>query len=328
MSVDPLTPDPRSAESRAADAPSAVEIVDRRWRTELVITIRGEAAAAAEPEVRTTFLGQVERLEVVASRFRADSEITRVNRSAGTWTEVSGLFVELLETALCAADETGGLVDPCLGRHVDAAGYRSWEAGAVSVPVMPELVAATPDAWQAIDIRGSRVRIPDGVHLDLGATAKAWLADELAERIVEGTGLDVVANMGGDLRAISQGTPWVVGMDHALPGVSGMSIEVTDAGLATSGQGGRRWRTASGWAHHIIDPRTGRSAASRWWAVSVLAASATGANAASTAALVLDGAAPEWLADRGLDGVLTEWLGSGPATQHLVGRWPGQERAA
>jgi thiamine biosynthesis lipoprotein len=312
----------------STDPVSTVEIVDHRWRTDLVLTVRGDAVQTAEPGVRATFLGQVERLEAVASRFRADSEITRVNESAGMWTEVSGLFVELLEVALSAAEQTGGLVDPCLGRHVDAAGYRSWDAGAVSVPVVPELVAAAPNAWQRIDVRGLRVRIPEGVHLDLGATAKAWLADELAERIAEGTGLDVVANMGGDLRAVSHGASWVVGMDHALPGVPGMSIEVTDAGLATSGQGGRRWRTTSGWAHHIIDPHTGLSAASRWWAVSVLAASATGANAASTAALVLDGAAPQWLMGRGLDGVLTEWLGSGPATEHLVGRWPGQERAA
>lgn len=307
---------------------SIVEFVDRRWRTDLVLTIRGDHARMAESAVRATFLGQVERLEAAASRFRADSEISRVNESRGTWVGVSGLFVELLQAALCAADETAGLVDPCLGRHVDAAGYRSWDAGAVSVPAVPDLVPPDPGGWQAIDIRGSRVRIPAGVHLDLGATAKAWLADELAERIAADTGLDVVANMGGDLRAISHGPPWVVGIDHAISSGPGGAVEVTDAGLATSGQGGRRWRTTSGWAHHIIDPRTGRSAASRWWAVSVLAATTTGANAASTAALVLDAAAPEWLSHRGLDAVLTQWLGAGPVIQHLVGRWPGQERAA
>jgi thiamine biosynthesis lipoprotein len=216
---------------------------------------------------------------------------------------------------------------------VDGAGYRSWAAGDVAVQFVPNEVPPAPGVWQDIDVRGSRVRIPEGVQLDLGATAKAWLADELAERVAADSGLDVVANMGGDVRAIAHGAPWVVGMDHALPSGPGRSsdpgsIEVTDAGVATSGQGRRRWRTGSGWAHHIIDPRTGRHAASQWWAVSVVAATATGANVASTAALVLDAAAPEWLAQRGLDAVLTQWPGTGRAVQHLVGRWPGQEGAA
>ena len=56
----------------------------------------------------------------------------------------------------------------------------------------------------------TRMRIPHGVAMDLGATAKAWLADEVAERISDELGMDVVATMGGDLRVIARAPGWVV----------------------------------------------------------------------------------------------------------------------
>ncbi len=172
------------------------------------------------------------------------------------------------------------------------------------------------------------MRIPAGVALDLGATAKAWLADEVAERIADELGLDVIANMGGDLRVIAAAPGWVVGADHEVPGLGERTIGITDGGLATSGQGRRRWLTTSGPAHHLIDPRTGRSADTGWWAVSALAASATTANVAATAGMLLDEQAPDWFAERGLHGLFTRWSGSGRATARTVGPWPEKEAAA
>jgi thiamine biosynthesis lipoprotein len=240
----------------------------------------------------------------------------------------SPLLVELVEVAIAAAHASGGLVNPCLGRHVDAAGYRSWAAGDVLVGiVVPDRsVEVDPDAWQRLEVGPDRVRVPAGTQLDLGATAKAWLADELAERLAEQTGLDVVANMGGDLRAIGV-RPWVVGVDHAAPGAPPAALEVLDAGLATSGVGHRRWITPDGPVHHLIDPRTGASAVTRWWAASVLAATATAANTAATAAVLLDGHAPQWLGRRGLSAVLTAWAGAGLARRVEVGAWPVEDAA-
>lgn len=308
---------------------TTLELIDRRWRTTLTVTVRGEGAHTLAPEVGRIFCTQVERLERVASRFRDDSEITHANASAGAWVPVSRLLEELVEVAVSAAAATDGLVSPCLGHQVDSVGYRSWAAGEVAVLQMTEPIACDPDAWQHVEVVGGRLRTPADVQLDLGATAKAWLADNVAERIAAETGLDVVANMGGDLRAISQNEPWVVDVDHETPATIARPIEVDDVGLATSGQGGRRWRTSTGEAHHLIDPRTGRSAVTRWWATSVLAATATAANTASTAAMLLDGSAPAWLEEHGLDAVLTQWDGSSaPERVALIGRWPRGRRAA
>lgn len=307
---------------------STIDIVERRWRTTLAVTLPGTADAAQVRRAERILITELNRLEKAASRFRADSEISGVNRAAGQWVRVSSLLVELLDVALAAADSSCGLVDPCLGRQVDAAGYRTWAAGEVGVlaPTCPTPAGA--GSWRDVEVAVGRVRIPTGVALDLGATAKAWVADEIAERIADEVGLDVVANMGGDLRVIAEAPGWVVSADHEVPGMPEWAIGISDGGLATSGQGRRRWLTTSGPAHHLIDPRTGRSADTGWWAVSALAASATTANVAATAGMLLDGDAPSWFADRGLHGLFTRWSGSGPATATTVGEWPGMGVAA
>jgi FAD:protein FMN transferase len=307
---------------------STVEIVAERWRTTLSVTL---PAAADQPCLRRAeqiLTAEVNRLERAASRFRADSEISAVNRAAGQWVHASDLLVELVEVALAAADSTGGLVDPCLGRQVDAAGYRTWAAGEVAV--LAPAIQAPPGSgrWRDVEVAAGRVRIPSGVDLDLGATAKAWLADEVAERVADEIGLDVVANMGGDLRVIVESPGWIVSADHEVPGLPECALAITDGGLATSGQGRRRWLTTAGPAHHLIDPRTGRSADTGWWAVSALAASATTANVAATAGMLLDGEAPAWFAERGLYGLFTRWSGSGRPSAHAVGQWPGMRAAA
>ena len=307
---------------------SVVEIVEHRWRTTLAVTLPGSADAASVRRAEQILTREVARLERAASRFRSDSEISGVNRAAGQWAPASSLLVELVEVALAAAESTGGLVDPCLGRQVDAAGYRSWAAGDVAVLPAAGTDPAHGGSWREVEVSAGRVRIPAGVALDLGATAKAWLADEVAERIADELGLDVIANMGGDLRVIAEAPGWVVSADHEVPGVPERAIGITDGGLATSGQGRRRWLTTSGPAHHLIDPRTGRSADTGWWAVSALAASATAANVAATAGMLLDGDAPAWFAERGLHGLFTRWSGSGRATAHTVGQWPEREQAA
>ena len=96
-------------------------------------------------------------------------------------------------------------------------------------------------------------------------------------------------------------------------------MELTDAGLATSGVGHRSWRGG----HHLIDPRTGLPAQTPWTSVSVLAGTAAGANAASTAAAVLGDAGPAWLAGMGLDG----WF-VGAHDERCVGRWAHLRRAS
>jgi thiamine biosynthesis lipoprotein len=132
-------------------------------------------------------------------------------------------------------------------------------------------------------------------------------------------------SLGGDV-AVAGDPPdagWSVGLadDHAAPfPAEGPAVGIQSGGLATSGTCVRTWATASGRAHHIIDPRTGSPADTPWRTVSVAAASCVDANTASTAAMVLGDEAPDWLAQRRLPARLVRNDGS----VLRVADWPGE----
>lgn len=285
------------------------------WKTDLVLSARAPATPRMETILRQLLTDEVQRLDALASRFRPDSELSTVNSRAGHWVEVSWGFVAVLSACLSAAERTGGLVDPTLGTAIKAAGYDEWAD-------QPTLTAASAQRghWRGVGIRPGRheaqVVIPAGTALDLGSVAKAWLADRLAHAVAR-SGYEVCANMGGDIRVIAQ-APWTVWADPELPGVPAAAITLTDAGLATSGTGRRRWSTG----HHIIDARTGRPAATPWHTVSVVAASAAEANTAATAGVILGGEGPGWMTAKGLDARF-----SSPTDTITTHRWP-QEVAA
>lgn len=285
------------------------------WRTHLSLSVRDSDRPGLHRNMHRLLTTEVARLDRLASRFRDDSEISGINRSAGTWVDVSWSFVTVLTACLDAARATRGLVDPTLGAAVKAAGYDRW-AG-------QETDTATRShrgAWRQVGIRpgpaGAQVLIPAGTALDLGSVAKGWLADRLATT-VRRAGHDVLANMGGDIRVIAS-EPWTVWSDPELPGVPASPVDLTDGAVATSGIGHRRWEGG----HHIIDPRTGKSAATPWHSVSVVAATAAQANAAATAAVILGDEAPRWLNRQGLDARLV-------SRTHITstGRWPSEVAA-
>jgi thiamine biosynthesis lipoprotein len=264
------------------------------------------------------------------SRFREDSELSRVNARAGRPVAVSALLLDAVELALRGAALTGGRLDPCLGRPLEQAGYdRDWEL--IGEPTgraeaMPEqLIARRREAWREVrvDRAAGTLRIPAGTKLDLGATAKALAADRACAAAQCAGGGGLLVALGGDL-AVSGEAPrggWQVHVteDHrAGAEAPGQRIAIEAGGLATSSTVARRWRRGGQTMHHIIDPVTGRPAVTRWRTVSVAAADCTDANIASTAALLRDEDAPQWLASLGLPARLVELDGS----VHTVAGWP------
>jgi thiamine biosynthesis lipoprotein len=156
-----------------------------------------------------------------------------------------------------------------------------------------------------LDSAGSTVCVPDGIHLDLGATAKAWAADRAADAVARRTGSGVLVGLGGDISTAGP-TPsggWPIHVtDNHRGGLHapGQGIRIRGGGLATSSTVARRWVKGTQTMHHIIDPATGAPARSCWRTVSVAAANASDANIASTAALIRGGAGARWLQDLGL----------------------------
>ena len=270
---------------------------------------------------------ELEAIDLACSRFRADSSLSRLNAGAGRPVRVMPLLFEAIAVALRAAALTDGIVDPTIGRALILAGY---DRDFALIAEAPARLVATPVAgWRTVSADPARgtVRIPRGVRLDLGATAKALAADRAAAAAATAApGVGVLVNLGGDI-AVAGPAPaggWAVRVadDHrAPPEAPGQTLSLDSGGLATSSTTVRRWGPG---AHHIIDPRTGRPAVSPWRTVSVAAATCVDANTASTAAIVLGDDAPAWLATRGLPGRLVDHDGRA----HAVADWPRERVAA
>ena len=266
-------------------------------------------------------------VDATCSRFRDDSDLALVNRQPGRWVAVDPLLVAAVEVACAAARRTGGLVHPLLGRPLVQLGYdRDFgllrEYGDGPVPVTPPPL----DAWRAIrtDPDGG-LRIPEDTALDLGATGKAWCADLIAtafDRHLRGSS---VVSVGGDVRvARPDGGAWPVGVSEHPGQAPEETIALSAGAVATSTTRVRAWTRDGVRRHHLVDPRTGLPVAETWRTVTAVAATCVGANTASTAAIVLGEAAPEWLATASPAARLVHRDGR---IRH-VGGWPTREVAA
>jgi thiamine biosynthesis lipoprotein len=221
------------------------------------------------------------------SRFREDSELSRINRLPGEVVRVSREFESMLRRAIRAAASTDGLVDPTLGEAVEAAGYdRDFDALAPD-PRQPGPTSS--GRWRAVGLGEGWLSRPRGLQLDLNGVVKGQTVDD-ALGLIDG---DCFVSAGGDLAARG-------GVDVALPGDDG--VRVVRGGLATSGTARRRWLRAGAWQHHLIDPRTGRPSDSPWLEVTVSAATCLEADVAAKAAFLLGLGGAAWLAARGLAG--------------------------
>jgi thiamine biosynthesis lipoprotein len=268
-------------------------------------------------------------VDAACSRFRADSEVVRLSAAGGRWVHASAVLRDALAVGMRAARLTAGDVDPTVGRSLRALGWDDDFAVVVSRREGRAHIDAVPAAgWRRIEIDDARerVRVPAGVEIDLGATAKALAADRAAAAAFAATGTGVLVNLGGDLAAAGpapeDGWPVRVTDDHrAGPDADGQTIAIRSGGLATSSTTVRRWRTTEGEVHHIVDPRTGRPVAPVWRTVSVCADSCVDANTASTAAIVRGTAAPPWLHSLGFPARLVRRDGS----VVITGSWPTDE---
>lgn len=290
--------------------------------TATLVVTDGAGLAAARSSLET----ELQAVDETCSRFRPDSELVRLNARAGLWTTVSARLFQAIDVAFRAASATAGLCDPTVGRSLRLAGYdRTFELVRRRDGTRFRLDFAPAAGWQAVEIdrREQRVRLPSGVELDLGATAKALAADRSATAAAAATGCGALVSLGGDI-AVAGEPPrdgWAIriGDSHSMSlEARGPVVSIRSGALASSSTTVRRWRAGGTELHHIVDPRTGEPAPRAWRTVSVAAASCVDANTASTAAIVLGPSAPAWLEERRLPARL---VGETGRTTCVAG-WP------
>ena len=287
----------------------------------VVVTLpeRLDEAKAAADEV-------VAAIDLAASRFRDDSELSRLNAAPGREIKVSPLLAKAIAVALRGAELTSGAVDPTVGSAIRLAGY---DADFAALPADGEplrLIAERVPGWRVIRFSSTArtVVVPRGVEIDLGATAKALASDLAAAAASQAIGsAGVLVSLGGDI-AVSGEPPaggWSIqtSEDSAAAIQQGEEVvSISSGGLATSSTTVRRWSRGGVELHHIIDPATGLPAETPWRTASVAAGSCVDANIASTAALVMGAGAARWLEAHRLPARLVDVNG---AVSRLVG-WP------
>ena len=252
--------------------------------------------------------GQVDRLQagfeqarqfILASesrftRFSEDSELSALNRSAGSCFQASPDLFSLVGLTRRFFHLTRGLFDPSILPELKRAGYnRSMEVlrELGPAPLLETLLANEHPSFSEIDLDESdhTILLPPGMALDLGGIAKGWIAEQAAN-LLSGYATACAVDAGGDMFLV--GLPdgleqWQVALEDPLqPENTLTTLNVNPGAIATSTVTKRVWQQAGKNRHHIIDPRTGEPAASDWISVTVIAPHAYEAEVFAKALLI------------------------------------------
>ncbi len=242
-------------------------------------TARAGAALAAA-------LDEIARLEQVMSSWRADSELARLNRAAGAGPVACSLdLASVLDSALALARLTDGAFDPTVEPLVSAWDLR----GEGRVPA-PEALAQARErvGWPGLtlDRRTRTARLArTGMGVDLGGIGKGFALDRAAATLARAGPGPALINLGGEV--LVRGGAQPIAVAHPLRRLSAVvEITVVETAVSTSGQSERGFAAGRLRYGHVLDPRTGRPVPTDA-TVTVMCASATRADALSTALLVM-----------------------------------------
>ena len=288
------------------------------------ISVTGDDPLYLHQQIEAAFT-EMDRIEMLMSSHRADSELSRFNELQEI--QVSDDTQAVIRAGLDVAQRSDGAFDLTLGRLVELWGFTSPDP---RVPGPDEIAKALKgtgaDAIRLAD--GKLLKASPKSKLDLGGIAKGYGVD-LAARLLRTENLTRAAiNAGGDMVLIGrpEKRSWRIGIRHPRSADQVLATLLVDEGaVVTSGDYERYFELGGQRYHHLLDPRTGYPARA-CQSVTVVADSATYADALATAAFVLG---PE----RGLT-LLAEWPeaegmlvaadGSIHITEGLRGRveWP------
>jgi len=252
--------------------------------TTVSITVldRDERRALTAIEDAFTEIARVDRL---MSTWRETSQVSRLNREGRV--AAGPQLLHVLARSRLVSEISGGAFDITVKPVLDLLTDSFSETGGPPEP--PELEARLRLVdYRQVVVEGDVVSLPAGVEIALGGIAKGYAID-LAVAALERGGIDhVLVNAGGDLGALGDraGESWRLAVRDPLePEGLLATISLSGESVATSG-GYERFFDAEGQWHHLIDPRTGKSAGGVA-SVTVTAGSALEADALATAVFVM-----------------------------------------
>jgi thiamine biosynthesis lipoprotein len=261
----------------------------RAMGCEMLALIEQESVSA--PVILERIPVWFEDWEQSLSRFRLNSELSRLNRTFDQPIKVSEAFWSVFQAALEAEELSDGLVTPTVFDAMIEAGYdRPFDMLSRGPSVSMQGVVWTDHSLSMVLTNevDRTIALPQGIHLDFGGVAKGWAAHQTVEKLKKNG--PCLMNAGGDI-AISgprmDGSPWAIGVSNPFETGSDLEVlQVKRGGIASSGKDRRHWNQNGVFRHHIIDPYTGLPAQTDLLRVTVLAPTVMEAEAAAKTAFI------------------------------------------
>ena len=263
----------------------------RAMNTDILLAAEGPA-----DEVEAGFeaaRAYIEAGERRFTRFSEDSELSQLNRSAGSWFKASPDLFEVVLEAMQLHRQTYGLFDPSILDALEQAGYdRSMDrirANGAGPALLSVQVRYTRFTDIRLDTDDERIWLPPDLRIDLGGIAKGWIAEQAALRLADRAAACAV-DAGGD--AFMVGLPkgqsyWRITLEDPSSAGRGMAVlKLRPGAIATSTITRRRWQQGGKERHHLIDPRTHEPADTDFLSVTAVAPHAAAAEAYAKSLLI------------------------------------------
>jgi len=270
-----------------------------------------ESDSDSTPDVLKDVPIWFEEWEQALSRFRLDSELSRLNRTFDQPITVSDTLWDVFQIALRTDELSEGLVTPTVLDAMLEAGYDRPFADLAREQFSGMMLNSQelhPLSMVVADPQNQTITLQKGVRLDFGGVAKGWAAHQTAERLREYG--PCLMNAGGDIAVSAphmDGSSWQVGVsDPFHPDSDFDTLHIKQGGVASSGKDRRNWRRNGQFLHHIINPNTGLPVETDVLRVTVVAPTVMEAEAAAKTAFILG-------REKGL-----EWIISNPSYSGLM----------
>ena len=295
--------------------------------TKMTVKVYGEGAPEAAREAKERLLA----LGALWSATREGSDIARLNGGAGEAIALSPKTMRLLRMSEEVREETKGALDVTLAPLLQLWGFTG---GVHRVPTAEEIEAAralTGAGKLKLDEAAGTARVEKGSSVELGAVAKGYAGELVAAELKSRGVRSALLDLGGNIEAVGMredGTPWRVGLRNPFGGALLGTVAVTDAAVVTSAIDQRFFTDEAGNRYwHILDPATGKPAASGLASATVVASSGGRADALSTALFVMgaDRAAAFWRERQDFEMVLVGMDGHVWITEGLLDRFSAGE---
>ncbi len=235
----------------------------------------------------TQVFDEFQRIEQLMSPYIPSSEISRINNEAGnTVVAVSPELFKLLQTSIQFSELSDGAFDISFASIGYLYDYRKHIQ-----PDAAHIKQSLPGVnYRNIELKDNTIHFSQpGMRIDLGGIAKGYAVDRAIDLLQQCGIQSGIVTAGGDSRIIGDknGRPWIIGIQHPRNKQAyALRIPLSNTAISTSGDYERYFLTNDERIHHIINPRTGRSA-KKSWSASVIGPDATTTDALSTTLFIL-----------------------------------------